>query len=222
MIRRKPWTYIARTDGIKPVPLKWNFRTKQLDKHRNAFLYKARLVLRWDKKGEYVDCDPDEIYAPVATYKRISIMVLISASEYLILEGADVDNSYLYGKLGIPIIREQPKHSSGNVAQPGMVCELCISLYGTKKAGRIWRSVIHKVWIQGVTYTTYICISFNVDILLSSCCLCLTMSTSQRMMPIFWKRPKKRWLRLITWSLYGELENFPSLGYFKQPSRHIG
>lgn len=51
--------------------------------------------MRGYKQVEYVDFDPDEIYAPFATDESIRIMFSISPSEDLIFEGADVDNAYL-------------------------------------------------------------------------------------------------------------------------------
>lgn len=36
------------------------------------------------------------------------------------MEGADISNAYLYGKLDIPIFMMQPTDSSGNQERPGI------------------------------------------------------------------------------------------------------
>lgn len=79
---------------------------------------------------------------PVASHKEIRLLLAIASSEILIVEGGDVSNAYLYGKIDIPVVIEQPTDSSGKEAVPGHVCELLQSMYGIKQAGEIWGSLL--------------------------------------------------------------------------------
>ncbi len=56
------------------------------------------------------------------------------------LEGAKIDNAYLYGELDLPIIMQQPTDSTLQPAKSGFVCGLVKALYGTKQACEIWGS----------------------------------------------------------------------------------
>ena len=93
---------------MKPVPFTWVFRLKPLDKDGKTFLHKARCVIRGDKQKAYIDYDPHNVYAPVACHEAIRILLAYSAAKNLLIEGADISNAYLYGKLDIPIVMMQP------------------------------------------------------------------------------------------------------------------
>ena len=93
---------------MKPVPFKWTLRAKQMNSDGINFLYKVRCVLRGDKNEEYIDFDPKNIYAPIATHESIRALISSSTNKDLLLEEEDVTNAYLYGKLDIPIFMEQP------------------------------------------------------------------------------------------------------------------
>lgn len=54
---------------MQPVPIKWTFRTKQLDDSGERYLLKALCVLRGDLKQPYEDIKPENIYAPVASHE---------------------------------------------------------------------------------------------------------------------------------------------------------
>eukprot|EP00171_Calliarthron_tuberculosum_P021842 IDg21842t1 len=48
---------------------------------------------------------------------------------HLILEGGDVPNAHLFGKLDMPVYMEQPCDSSGKQHSPEMICWLDQSIY---------------------------------------------------------------------------------------------
>lgn len=48
-------------------------------------------------------------YAPVASHEAIRIIIAYVASNDLIVEGRDVANAYLYGKIDYQVIIEQQK-----------------------------------------------------------------------------------------------------------------
>ncbi len=105
---------------------------------------KAHCCLRGGRQQAYVDYDPTDIYAPVASHDSIQVPLAIAAAQNLTLEGADNSNAYLYGDLDISILIEQPTDSTKRHAMPGHVCKLKKSLYGTKQAGDIWGSLLDK------------------------------------------------------------------------------
>ena len=113
-----------------------------MDAQGKNFLEKARCCLRGDKQLAYIDYDPSNIYAPVASHDAIRLLIAIAAAENAQLEGADVSNAYLYGELDIPIIMQQPTDSSQKPAMPGYHCRLHKSIYGTRQAGEIWGSLL--------------------------------------------------------------------------------
>ena len=141
-VRRGTWIYVIRTSDMRPVPYIWVFRKKPLDDIGLEWLFKARCCLRGDRQVEFLDYDPDFVYAPVAAHESIRILICFAASQNLILEGADISNAYLYGNLDVPIIMEQPTDSSQIEARPGYVCKLVKSIYGARQAGEIWGSLL--------------------------------------------------------------------------------
>jgi len=125
------------------IKYKWLFKKKPLDEKGLNFLCKARCVARGDLQEPYVDFDPENLYAPVATHESIRLVIAFAASQDLLLEGGDISNAYLYGDLDITIFMEQPTNSTQREAVPGHVCAVDKSIYGTKQAGNIWGSLTH-------------------------------------------------------------------------------
>lgn len=145
---REKFYYLPRQSNMKPVPVTWFFKQKQLDVIDKHFMEKGRRCLRGDRKLIYVDYDPSSTYEPVASHDAIRMLITIAAEDNLILDGADVSNACLYGDIDIPIIMEQPTNSRQVPAAPGHVCKLLKSMYGTKQAGEIWGSLLDKTLIS--------------------------------------------------------------------------
>lgn len=64
---------------------------------------KVRCTLRVDCQRAYVAYDLERIYAPVASKKTIRLLFSMAAANKLILDGSDVSNAYLHGKLDLLI-----------------------------------------------------------------------------------------------------------------------
>ena len=122
---------------------KWVFKKKPIDEHHTEFLCKARCVTCGDLQEAYLDFNPDSPYAPVASNEILRLIIAFAAKNNLILDGGDVANTYLYGKIDVPIFLEQPTDSSGNEQYPGKVCQLYESFYGVRQAANIWGSTFH-------------------------------------------------------------------------------
>lgn len=80
---------------------------------------------------------PNNIYAPVASHDSIRMLLALTASQDLTIEGADVSNAYLYGDLEFPIIMDESTDSSQVPAKPGHACKFLKSKYGAKQADEI-------------------------------------------------------------------------------------
>lgn len=94
-----------------------------------------RYTLCGDLQQEKKDFDPEQLFAPVAAHESIQILLSISASKNLLLEGCDITNVYRYGYIDVPIIMHQSKDSFETLAQPGQYCLLQKPLYGARQVG---------------------------------------------------------------------------------------
>ena len=137
LIERQTWKLIRRTEHMKRVPYTLVLRVKTLDGSGNI-LRKARCCVRGDPQQPFTDYDPENTYAPVAAHETLRILFSFAASQDLHVEGADISNAYLYGKLDITIIIEQPTDSSQVQMKPGYVAKVHGLMYRTKQAGKIW------------------------------------------------------------------------------------
>ena len=75
LVNRGTWTYVKYHPDMRPVPYTWVFKSKPLDATGKNFMEKARCCLRGDQQLEYVDYDPSNIYAPVASHDAIRMLI---------------------------------------------------------------------------------------------------------------------------------------------------
>lgn len=54
LMKRNNWKYVKLTKYMNPVPFKWIFNEKQLDRVKTSFLFKSRCVLCRDNQHEYI------------------------------------------------------------------------------------------------------------------------------------------------------------------------
>ncbi len=109
LVKRNTWSYVKPQHGVKHVLCTWEFKKKTLNAEGPKFLEKARCCLRDDQQLAYVDYDPKNLYAPVASHDAIRFLLAMTAAENSILKGVDVSNAYLYGDMDIPIIMHHPR-----------------------------------------------------------------------------------------------------------------
>ena len=74
--RNKTWTLVKAPPGIKPIRVKWVYRMKK-DQTRAIVKHKARLVAKGYSQKFRIDYE--EIYAPVARFDSIRILIAIEA-----------------------------------------------------------------------------------------------------------------------------------------------
>lgn len=107
---------------MKPIPFNWDFRIKDTEGADVCKIFKVRCCLRGDKQLIFRDFDSTNSYAPVVRHETIRMFIEKAAAQNLTVEGADVSNAYLYGKIHKAILMEQPTDSSGKLKKPGYIC----------------------------------------------------------------------------------------------------
>ena len=74
--KNKMWKLVKAPPGIKPIGVKWVYRLKR-DQIRAVVKHKARLVAKG--YSQKFGIDYEEIYAPVARFDSIRILITIAA-----------------------------------------------------------------------------------------------------------------------------------------------
>ena len=124
--------------------MKWLYKTKlnekgEIDKH------KARLVaLGYAQKHKI---DYTEVFAPVARWDTIRMVLALAANKGWYVYQLDVKSAFLHGELEEDVYVEQPK---GYVKkeEERKVLKLKKALYGLKQAPRAWYSRIENYFLQ--------------------------------------------------------------------------
>ncbi|POM64465.1 Integrase catalytic core protein [Phytophthora palmivora] len=101
--------------------------------------YKARLVVQGSTQSYGIDYQ--EVFAPVARYESLRLLLALSTILGFYLHQMDVSTAFLNGRLSESIYMRQPigfRSGSGK-----LVCKLKKSLYGLKQAPRIWYEVLN-------------------------------------------------------------------------------
>jgi hypothetical protein len=131
------WEEATLPRGRKTIGCKWVYKIKR-DNEGVVIRYKARLVAKGFSQKEGIDYG--EIFAPVAKYKTIRMLLGIASKNNLVLGQLDVKTAFLNGILKEEIYMELPK---GYPTKPvGVVCKLIKSLYGLKQSPMEWNSAL--------------------------------------------------------------------------------
>ena len=140
------WVETSLPKGRKAIGCKWVFKIKR-DDSGNAIRYKARLVAKGYSQKEGIDYG--EIFAPVAKYKTIRMLLGIAAKHNLTLGQLDVKTAFLNGILQEEIYMELPPGYTAETV--GAVCKLVKSLYGLKQSPMEWNSVLD-IFLLGIGF----------------------------------------------------------------------
>ncbi|POM62069.1 Gag-pol Polyprotein, partial [Phytophthora palmivora] len=97
--------------------------------------FKARLVIKGFQQKYGIDYT--EIFSPVVRMEVFRLLLTLAAILDYDIEQKDAKTAFLNGSLGLEIFMEQPE---GFVSKehPDLVCSLGKSLYGLKRAPRVW------------------------------------------------------------------------------------
>ena len=135
----KTWKLVYLPEGARTVKNKWVYFTKR-DAQNRLTRRRARLVAKGftQKKGIYYD----EVFAPVAKYSTVRMMLAFAVQEDLEMLLLDVKAAFLNGELDEVIFMEQPEGYVIKVRET-MVYRLLKAIYGLKQASRAWRKLIN-------------------------------------------------------------------------------
>jgi hypothetical protein len=99
------WKLEEALAGIRPIGLKWVFRTKR-DATGNISKYKARLVA----KGyvQQLGMDFDEVFTPVARLESVRLLLAYAAGQGWPIHHMDVKSAFLNGELQEVVYVAQP------------------------------------------------------------------------------------------------------------------
>ncbi|GJZ85113.1 retrovirus-related pol polyprotein from transposon TNT 1-94 [Tanacetum coccineum] len=144
--RNETWELVDLPKSAKTIRVKWVFKTK-LNEMGEVDKYKARLVAKG--YSQQADIDYTEVFAPVARWDTIRMILALAASRNWLVYQLDVKSAFLHGEIEEKVYVEQPQ---GYVI-PGAehkVYRLKKVLYGLKQAPRAWFSKIDAYFsVQG-------------------------------------------------------------------------
>ena len=134
------WDLVNMPENKNLIGCKWVYKVKR-NAEGNVDRFKARLVAQGfsqEKGADYKD-----VFAPVARYNSIRVVLAVANALNLELHQMDVKTAFLNGKLEEDIYMAQPEGCIDK-DKPDMVCKLNKSLYGLKQSARCWNLEIDR------------------------------------------------------------------------------
>lgn len=138
IIDNNTWELVDLPDGAKVIGVKWVFKTKFNEKGA-IDKFKARLVAKGFHQTHGVDFH--EVFAPVARWDTIRLILGLAAQQGWNVLQLDVKSAFLHGELSEDVYVEQPKGFESR-DEEGKVYKLNKALYGLRQAPRAWYSRI--------------------------------------------------------------------------------
>lgn len=138
------WELVYAPDGVKVIEVKWVYRTK-LNENGDVDKCKARLVAKGYAQEKGVDYN--EVFAQVARWDTIRMVIALAARNGWKLFQLDVKSAFLHGELQEDVYVSQPP---GYVVtgEEDKVYKLKKALYGLKQAPRAWFNRIEGYFIK--------------------------------------------------------------------------
>jgi hypothetical protein len=138
------WELTTLPVGAKTVGVKWIFKTK-LNEKGEVDKYKARLVAKG--YAQQFGIDYNEVFAPVARWDTIRIILALATCKGWIVYQLDVKSAFLHGELNEVVFIEQPQGFEVK-GEETKVYKLKKALYGLKQAPRAWYSKLESFFIK--------------------------------------------------------------------------
>ncbi|KAL8101792.1 hypothetical protein AgCh_033621 [Apium graveolens] len=132
------WELTEFPKGTKKIGVKWVFKTK-LNEKGEVDKYKARLVAKGYTQQAGVDYT--EVFAPVARWDTIRLIIALAANQGWIVHQLHVKSAFLYGEIIEEVYLEQPRGYEVQ-GQEHKVYKLKKAIYGLRQASRAWFSKI--------------------------------------------------------------------------------
>jgi len=138
------WELVDLSDGAKVIGVKWIFKTKFNEKG-DIDKFKARLVAKGFHQTHGIDFH--EVFAPVARWDTIRLILGLAAQQGWVVQQLDVKSAFLHGDLNEDVYVEQPKGFECR-EEEGKVYKLNKALYGLRQAPRAWYSRIEGYFVK--------------------------------------------------------------------------
>ena len=142
--RNGTWELTDLPKGMKKIGVKWVFKTK-LNENGKVDKCKARLVAKGYAQQHGIDYT--EVFAPVARWDTIRMIIALAARNDWSVYQLDVKSAFLYGELNEAVFVEQPQGYEKK-GEEYKVYKLKKALYGLKQAPRAWYSRIETYFVK--------------------------------------------------------------------------
>ncbi|WJZ94710.1 hypothetical protein VitviT2T_013543 [Vitis vinifera] len=142
--RNETWELTDLPEGVKKIGVKWVFKTK-LNENGKVDKCKARLVAKGYAQQHGIDYT--EVFAPVARWDTIRMVIALAARNGWSVYQLDVKSAFLHGELNEVVFIEQPQGYEKK-GEEHKVYKLKKALYGLKQAPRAWYSRIEAYFIK--------------------------------------------------------------------------
>jgi len=138
------WELTDLPKGMKTIGVKWVFKT-ELNENGEVDKCKARLVAKGYAQQHGIDYT--EVFAPVARWDTIRMIIALAARNSWSMYQLDVKSAFLHGELNEAVFVEQPQGYEKK-GEEYKVYKLKKALYGLKQAPRAWYSRIEAYFIK--------------------------------------------------------------------------
>lgn len=142
--RNQTWELSTLPEGKKTIGVKWIFKTKY-NENGEIDKFKARLVAKG--YAQRFGVDYNEVYAPVARWDTVRMIIATAAHKNWTIYQLDVKSAFLHGELHETVYVDQPQGFTKEGSE-GMVYKLRKALYGLRQAPRAWFSKIESYFIR--------------------------------------------------------------------------
>ena len=143
LLENGTWELVDLPPGRKAIGHKWVFKIK-LHADGTIDRYKARLTAQGF--SQKADIDYHELFAPVAKFSSIRVVLSIATILDWEIDQIDFETAFLNGDIEEEIYMTQPEgfhHGDSN-----KVCKLKRSLYGLKQSSRCWNEKLHAAMLD--------------------------------------------------------------------------
>lgn len=138
------WELVDLPEGAKVIGVKWIFKTK-LNEIGEIDKFKAKLVAKGYHQKHGVDFH--KVFAPVARWDTIRLILAIAAKRAWEVFQLDVKSAFLHGELKEDVFVEQPKGFEVP-NESNKIYKLKKALYGLKQVPRAWYSRIEGYFVR--------------------------------------------------------------------------
>lgn len=142
--KNQTWELVQAPSEAKIIGVKSVYKTK-LDENGEVSKCKAHLVAKGYAQEKGVDYD--EVFAPVARWDTIRMVIALAARNGWKLYQLDVKSAFLHGELHENVYVSQPQGYEVK-GEESKVYKLKRALYGLKQAPRAWFSRIESYFVN--------------------------------------------------------------------------